>query len=323
MLFRDLKKTLNEKVENIYLIYGDDAFLRETSLRLIKEKALLEPDLNLTNLTGQEVKQDYETLYSSTQSYPFMSDKRYVVVRDFNPTASDLKNKVLKRVLDELPETTVFIIVNEKNAEQLAKKEGVTLVDCNKDKTVISDWVIKTCKKQGVIIAPSTVSVLASFCSNDMARISCETEKLIAYVGKNAEITKETVELLVGKETEYQVYKLADFISQSNYEASFEILFDLVNKNQDKYYLFSTIYYHYRTLLHASLSRMSASELSSHLNVHKFVAEKAITQSKRFKPKRLKAICDKLGSYDGAIKSGELLVDTALWNSVLNAMLME
>ena len=70
-------------------------------------------------------------------------------------------------------------------------------------------------------------------------------------------------------------------------------------------------------VLHASLSRMSATELSSHLGVHRFVAEKAITQSKRFKPKQLKTVCDKLGSFDGAIKSGELLVDTALWNSVL------
>ncbi len=323
MLFRDLKKSLNEKVENVYLVYGDDAFFRENAVRLIKERALSEPDLNLTNLTGQEIKLDYEVLYSATQSYPFMSEKRYVIVRDFAPTATELKNKVLKRVFEELPETTVLIIVNEKNAEQLAKKEGVTLVDCKKDKTLVLDWVQRQAKKHGVIISPKTVALISEYCGDDMARISNETEKLISYVGDNAEINEETVELLVGKETEYQVYKLTDVISFRNYDQAYEILFDLVNKNQDKYYLFSAIYHHYRVLLHASLSRMTANELSSYLGVHRFVAEKAITQSKRFKPKQLKTVCDKLGSYDGAIKSGELLVDTALWNSVLNAMLSE
>lgn len=323
MLFRDLKKSLNEKVENVYLIYGDDAFFRENAVKLIKARALSEPDLNLTNLTGQEIKADYEVLYSATQSYPFMSERRYVVVRDFAPTATDLKNKVLKRVFEELPETTVLIIVNEKSVEPLAKKENVVLVDCKKDRTLVLDWVQRTAKKHGVIISSSTVSMLSEYCGDDMSRISRETEKLIAYVGANSEINAEAVELLVGKETEYQVYKLTDAISQKKYDLAYEILFDLVNKNQDKYYLFSAIYHHYRVLLHASLSRLTVSELSQHLNVHRFVAEKAIAQSKYFKPKQLKTVCDKLGSFDGAIKSGEILVDTALWNSVLNAMLSE
>ena len=83
MKFRELKKDLATNLQAIYLIEGEDAFLRENALRLIKERGLSEPDLNLTNLSGQEVKADAELFLTAVQSYPFMSEKRYVVVRDY------------------------------------------------------------------------------------------------------------------------------------------------------------------------------------------------------------------------------------------------
>ena len=112
MKFRDLKKSLAENLQAVYLIEGEDAFLRENALRLIKERGLQEPDLNLTNLSGQEIKQDPESFLTAVQSYPFMSDKRYVVVRDYTPSATELKGKVIKRVFQEPIDTAVIVIVN-------------------------------------------------------------------------------------------------------------------------------------------------------------------------------------------------------------------
>ena len=113
MKFRELKKSLGENLELIYLIEGEDAFLRENALRLIKEKALSEPDLNLTNFLGVDIKADAEELLTAVQSYPFMSEKRYVVVRDYYPTAQELKGKLLKKVFLEPSDTTCLIIVNK------------------------------------------------------------------------------------------------------------------------------------------------------------------------------------------------------------------
>ena len=108
MEFRNLKNSLAESLQDIYLIEGEDAFLRENALRLIKEKALSEPDLNLTNLTGQEIKADAELFLTAVQSYPFMSEKRYVVVRDYYPTATELKGKIIKKVKKEDVEKEFF-----------------------------------------------------------------------------------------------------------------------------------------------------------------------------------------------------------------------
>lgn len=324
MKFKELKKTLSERLERIYLVEGEDAFLRENAVRLIKQVALSEPDLNLTNLYGQEVKADPEVLLTSTESYPFMSDKRYVVVKDYYPTAQDLKHKAVKKVFSDPSETTVLIIVNEQKCDNLKKLDSVTFVDCYKaDEDVIVGYVRRRALDEGVVITPSAIKLLLEYSNMDMTRIGGEVEKLLSFVGKDSEITKETVELLVTKSSDFQVYELTEAIGRRDYGKSFEILSDMLGKNQDKQRLFISIYYHFRRLLHATVSGATNQELANLLETKEFVIKKAREQAKRFTPKRLKQICDKLSYYDGAFKSGELGVDTALWNSILNTMITE
>lgn len=324
MKFNELKKSLTDNLSLIYLVEGEDAFLRENAVRLIKQKALSEPDLNLTNLSGQEVKEDPEALLTATQSYPFMSERRYVVVRDYYPTAQDLKCKVISKVFLEPSETTVVIIVNDRASEPLKKLSNVTVVDCAKaDEATISAWVRNRALASNVVIGSDALRTLIDYCNVDMTRISGETDKLISFVGENSEITVTAVQELVGKETEYQVYELTETVARKNNGKAFDILTEMLNKNQDKQRLFISIYYHFRRLLHASVSSSSIQELAENLGIKEFAAKKAKEQAMKFKVKRLKQICDKLARYDGDFKSGEISVDTALWNSILNAMISE
>ena len=322
MKFRDLKKSLAENLQAVYLIEGEDAFLRENALRLIKERGLQEPDLNLTNLSGQEIKQDPELFLTAVQSYPFMSDKRYVVVRDYNPTATELKSKVIKRVFQEPIDTSVIVIINSEKCEALKKLEFVTVVDCNKaDAPLITSFIRNKALKSGVVVSNEAINLLLEYCSMDLTRTNSELEKLLSFVGENAEISKEQVELLVNKDTDFEVYEFTEAVATKNFDKSFEILSELAQKNQDKQRLFISIYYHFRRLLHACLSKGTIKELAESLSVKEFVAKKAREQASKFKAKRLKQICDKLSYYDGAFKSGEISVDTALFNSVLSAMM--
>ena len=322
MKFRELKKSLATELQAIYLIEGEDAFLRENALRLIKDRGLSQPDLNLTNLTGQDVKEDAELFLTAVQSYPFMSEKRYVVVRDYYPTATELKGKVIKRIFSEPNETTVIVIINSEKCEPLKKLDGVTLVDCAKaDASLISSFVRNKALKSGVVVSEDALLMLNEYCSMDLTRINGEVDKLLSFVGDNGEILKEHVELLVNKDTDFEVYKFTEAVAKKDYDKSFEILSDLTQKNQDKQRLFISIYYHFRRLLHACVSKSSVSQLAKDLGVQEFVAKKAKDQSLKFKAKRLKQICDKLSGYDLAFKSGEISVDTALFNSVLNAMM--
>ena len=322
MVFSELKKSLNDGVKPIYQIYGKDAFLRENALRLLKEGFLSEPDLNLSNYTGQDVKEDYISFSNAVRSYPFMSDKRFIVVREYYPTQKELSSSILKPLFNEPEEMTVIIIINDKKCDALSTLSTVTQVDCEKaDEDLIVRWIRAEGVKNKVIFSKEACLKLVDYCSYDMTKISGETQKLISYVGEGGEVTPNVISEITTKDTEFEIYELTAYIAENKRYEAFNALKEMLNKNQDKQRLFISIYYHFRRLLHASISKSTDSELATLLGVKEFAIKKAKQQAKKFTPKRLKEICDKLSYYDGAFKSGEVTLDTALWNSIFSAII--
>ena len=322
MKFIELEKELKNGVLPIYQIFGKDAFLRESALNDIKKVALSEPDLNLTNFQGVEVLKECDDFISAVRSYPFLSEKRYIVVYDFYPMAKDLKSKKFSEFFDAPSETSVVIFVNEKKCEALSKHPSVSIVDCDKvDDRFIVKWITGECLKSKVIIGQEALNKIIEYTSSEMTKISTEVYKLISYVGENNEITVSDVSAVISKDVEYEVYEFTGYIADLKYDKAFATLKELLNKNQDKQKLFISIYYHFRRLLHASISNLSESQLARALGVKEYAVKMARIQAKKFTPIRLKNICDKLGGFDGAFKSGDISVDSALWNSVFNVLI--
>ena len=323
MKFEELKSSLANGVKPIYLIEGEDAFLRESALKLLKDGFLQEPDFNLSNLSADDVKQDAELLFTAVQSYPFMGDWRFVVLRDYYPTTQELKSKTLKSVFNEPIDTAVLIIINEEGCLPLKKLETVTVVDCSRlSDDVISRWIRAEAKKSEVIVDKNAIELLIDYSNGDMTKISGEVNKLVAYVGKGGQIGENDVETVCTKDTDYNVFALTDAIGKGDTEKVLSMLKDMLSKNSNKYQLFATVYYHFRKLLHVSISSLSESQLAESLGIRN---PKAIfvlkNQAKNFKVKRLKEICDKFAFYDAAFKRGDVPEDNAFWNAMFNSLL--
>ena len=323
MRFSDLKKSLIDGIKPAYLIFGQDAFLRENALRLLKDKALSEPDLNLNNFLGEEIKEDCVPFINALRSYPFISEKRYVVVKDYYPTQKELSQKLIKDALSDISETTVLIIVNENSkCDALLKNPLFTLVDCQKaDDELIVRWVRAEAMKSQVIVSKQACDALIEYCHSDMTKISSELNKLLSFVGDKKEISESDVKEVVNKDSDYQIYELASSISKGDNNKTFKLLNEMLANNEDKQRLFISIYSHFRKLLHASIAKGTDKEIADLLNVKESALFMIKKQAKAFSTKRLKNICDKMSSYDGAFKSGEINVDSALLNGIFVAIM--
>ncbi len=322
MKFSELKKSLNSGVELAYIIEGEDAYLRESAYSMLKGKYLQSPELNLNNFSGSEVKEDAETFLTAIESYPFMSEKRFVVVRDYYPTNTDLKNKVVKRALTSNIESTVLIIINENKCEPLHKLNIFTVVDCSKlDSATITKWLRNKCQKADLLISNETCELIYDYTLGDMSKVNSEIEKLISYSLGEKEVTKQAVESVCKKDTEYQIFAFTDFVANGNKEKAYESLMVMLNGGEDEHHLFISIYYHFRKMFYSLISTASESELAKSLQTPEFVIRKAKSQAKKFTPKRLKSIVEKLAVYDMKFKSGELTINDVLFNSILNIIM--
>lgn len=314
MRIEDLKSSLAKGIAPVYLVEGEDAYLREVAVKTLQEKCLTSPELNLNTFEGSYVKSNPEDMIGALMQYPFMSEKRVVIVRDYNPSATDLKNKAINSYFENPVDTSLLIVVNSTPCDALKKFSCVTVVDCGKaNKAVIVRYVQGVLKKNNLIITTKNAELLADYCRLEMTKISGETEKLVAYCNGNAEVTAEDIEALVTKENDYQIYELTDQVARKNNAKAYEILGDMLSKSNDHQRIFSALYYHFRKLFYCSVNSKSNSILAKEIGVRSdYALQKLIEQSKRFSPKKLKQTVDMFAKYDADFKSGKITVVSAL-----------
>ncbi len=322
MQFTELENSLSSGVKPIYLICGKDSFLRDLSLNLIKNAGLSEPDLNLSNFQGGDLLKEVDGFLGAIKSYPFLSDKRYVVVYDYYPTLKEIAQKKLNGVFDNPEDTTVLIFVNDRKCDTLSKQKNVTLIDCEKaDNSFISKYIRNELLPHKIIIGREAIEKIIDFTSSEMSKIQSELTKLISYVGSNNEITLQDIDKVILKDIDYEIYQLTGYIADLKYDKAFSVLNEMLGKNQDKQKLFISIYYHFRRLLHSAISNLSDLELANSLGVKEYAIVKARAQARKFSPVKLKAICDKLALLDGSFKCGDITLDSALFNSIFNILI--
>lgn len=319
MKFKELKRSLAERVEPIYLVTGEDAFFLSHSVKLIIGDRVTNPALNLSNFDGSEIKGNIDKLLAALVSYPFMSDKRVVVVKEYYPNAQDLK--ALSGYFENPCETTILIFCNSASSDNIAKQKNVTTVDCSKgDLLLLSGWISNRAKSVGLTVSNLAVNKIIDYCCYDMTRINGETEKLISYALGKKQITEEDVDAVCVKETDYKLYEVVDFIASRRYDRAYESFTEMLDSAGDGQKLFVSLYYHFRKLFYVSVSNDSDKTLSEYLGIKEYAVKKAREQARRFSPKRLKAVTDKLAEEDADFKQGKLEAQSAIWNGILNIL---
>lgn len=319
MNYTEFKNGLEKgEVYPIYLFEGEDAFFRERGLSLLKSKFISQPELNYSVFQGDNFA--LNDLMSSLTAYPFMSEKRMTVIRDFLPKANGIA-KELKGYLEQPIKESILVIVNEKPSEALKKFQQVNVVDCKKaDASIISRYVKGKCATAGVSIDLESAKTLSEFCLNDMTRVENETEKLISYCFDKKQITIEDIELMVVKDTEFKIFEMTDYIGKKQFDQAILVINDMLSKGENMQRLLVSVYNYFRRLLHVAISDKSDAELAKLLNVKEFAVKKTRTQAKAFKKKSLKQAVDMLTETDYLIKSGRVMPDERIWQNLFSIM---
>lgn len=322
MRIEELKKSLAEKVYPAYIIDGDDAYLRELAVKQIKQKCLGDNDIDFCVFDGATVKNDPDSLVSALMQYPFLSEKRIVLVRDYAPTAADLKNKGLSAYFANPSDTSVLITVNVTPCENLRKIACAERVDCSKaSPAVVARYVTVTLKRQGIAVSEENARILGEYCLFDMTRVYGETEKLAAYCYGKTEATKADIDAVVIRDTDYRIYEMTEKLAQKNADGALEILNDMLSKNADPQKLFTSVYYYFRRLFFCAVSNKSYAELSKDLGIKEYAAQKSVAQAKKIGARKLKNVITAFENCDAGFKSGLISPDNALFVCVFKILI--
>lgn len=319
MLFSELKKSLDSGERySVYLLEGEERYFRALALETLKSALVSEPSLNISTFDGESL--DTGEALASLNAFPFMSERRMTVIKEFYPTAAAIKGG-LKAFFENPIKSSVLVIVNEKPNETLKKYESVCTVLCKTaDAPVIVRWLKASCNAAGVSISENAAALVAEYCASDMTRVKNETEKLIAYAGKGGDIDEKAVDFLVFRTAEYKIYEMTDFIAKKKFDSAIGVINDMLGKGETHGRIIAAVYNYFRRLLFVAISDKSNAETGALLGIREFAVKKAKEQAAAFKVRALKNAVDRLVDADFAVKSGRANADELMWINIFKIM---
>lgn len=320
MKFSQLKQHLSSQLMPAYYIFGEDAYLCLSAQKMIEKHCnITMPQLNISVFNDENF--NLEKVLAACQSLPFMDEKRVVVLNDPNFDAKTTKEivKFLKT-----KNSNVCVVFKDSNSaisnSQIANECEV--VDCNGlDEQTLFSLITFRLKKHGISITSSALKILVEYCNANMTFVDQELKKLVAFAGKNGEITPETVKSLVHKNIEFAIFELSNMVVEKNSQRVYEILDLMLANKESPTKILGMIANVFRRVFYVSITKGTDVELAKMLGVKEYAIKIARKTSKNFSPKKLKLILDQAGELDFKIKNGSISETNALMFFVANCLL--
>ncbi len=236
---RSLKQSLeNGAILPVYVIVGNDSFLKTQAMDRIVKAAVGEADD--FNLVTFENGCNLEILYNELNSCSFTSDKKCVILNDYDiEKCSKDELESLIKLAGTKYETSVFIIYfdaiaydakkSTKIKELIKAAEGVggsSVILDHRTKDELVRQLVASAKKRNCTLSPMSAGYLIDVCSTDINTLLNELSKLCLYV-KQGEITKEIIDSVAVKSVEASIFDLAKKIIAGDTAGAMRLLDDL------------------------------------------------------------------------------------------------
>lgn len=322
MTITELEKELKSNIlEGVYLLYGEETFLLESSLKKMK-KLFGELILGINYIQIDET--NVEELISDLETPAFGYEKKLVIVKNsgllkkegkrVNAKLKELKEKVAKYFsdnIDEIKEYNIVIFIEEdaekNNLYKLLEKRGKI---CNFEKQTPSQ-IISRLKSifnaYKVNIDDTTLKYLIESCGTSMQELINESRKLIEYAGENGTVSKSDVDLLCIKEVNAVIFTLTDLLGKKDITGALETLKNLIYNKEPIQKILITLYNHFKKLYLTKLALEEKKDVVQVLNLKPnqiFLVNKYKGQASYFTKEELRSIIDELILLDKNSKIG-------------------
>lgn len=323
LTIENLEKELkSKKLKSLYLFYGEELFLLESSLKKIK--ALFGETIKGINyITIDET--NCNELIANIETPSFGYEKKLILVKNTglfkkegkrkNAELANLREKINAYLQENINiiNTSVVLVFIEEEAD--TKKELYTTIDklgivCKFDyqKPIQIEKRIKAiCNAYKVEIDDRTLHYFIECTGTNMQDVINEIRKLIEYVGENGKIEKQDVDNLVIKKLESVVFDLTDSLGKKDIAKALEVLKNLIYTKEPLQKILITLYNHFKKLYLVKLALKYNKDLVSSLNLkpnQTFLVGKYKTQANYFLEEDLRKLLQDLRDLDCDFKIG-------------------
>lgn len=307
-LLQDIK---NQEYSQIYLLYGEETYLRKQYRDKMKEALVEEGDtMNHHYYEGKDTK--IEEVVDMAETLPFFASRRVIIVE--NTGWFQKGGDRMAEYLPNLPETTYLVFVEaqiDKRSKlyKAVNKQGRTAEFAHQDEQTLKRWILGMLKKEGKNITALDLQFLLERTGTEMANIKTEMEKLLCYTLKKSEITKEDIEEICTKRVQNQIFEMINAIADRNQKRALDLYYDLLTLKEPPMRILALIGRQFNLLLQVKELRKkgySPQVISEKTGLHGFVVGKYAKQAERFKTRELREALEACVEADEGVKTGKM-----------------
>jgi len=303
--------------KSFYLFYGEDTFRsREKAVMWRKEFEKKFGDLNTHVFDG--AKMTFNNFESAVQTYPFLADKKLVLIENFLENGKkDEQDKVVK-MLPKV-EDFCFVVFSETSKPDARTVLYKTLTKLGKTEEFKSltpqetqKWIGERFAKLGVQIGMREASYLAETIGSDLWQLHNEIQKLVLFAhGKP--VTVAMIDQITSANITSTIFKLTDALGAKNLPQTLENFSNLLESGEEIMGVFYRLVGHFRTMaqVRAAVDQgLNKAAIAKELKAHPFFVEKLILQSRNFGMNELREVYQNFFEIDKGIKTGKIRIST-------------
>ena len=301
MKFVELNKELKTNINHLYVLTGDDVFLQNQAVSLIKSATIKNlEEFNFAKFDAEKMfKQEF---LAQLETLPIANDYRMIVL---NEPSNDICNVLSKYQFED------FQVVVVKNSKLAAGEQ----VDCSKlDRADTTKYILNFFTKRGFQIQEQAVDYIIDATGANMSKISNELNKIAAYMHGQTLITIEIVTNLVSNSSEYVSYMLTNAIDNKSF-MDYQKIINTMSKSQSANDIFAMLGKYFRRMQYICLNK-DDNKLSSILNIKPYAIKMARQNISKNGSKFYLALYQKYIDLDYKIKSGKISADNALYELI-------
>ncbi|HTX17663.1 MAG TPA: DNA polymerase III subunit delta [Bacteroidota bacterium] len=292
----------------VYFLYGEEDFLIDEVVDALLAAGLdaATRGFNLDVVHGSDA--DGKDIVSLAASFPMMSERRVVVVRDFDRVSN---KELLQPYLENPSPSTCLVLIASKPdtrkkpypflKQHAAGGEFNRLYDSE-----IPDWIQRRAKKLGSTVSPEAAELLHAYVGNSLREVSNQIEKLLIAVGARKSIGLEDVESIVGVSKEYTVFELTKMVGEKNAPRSLEIVERMLDTGESPQMIIVMLTRHFIILAKLRELRGPAKsdfELAGALRISPYFVKEYISHLQRYTQAEIENAFLALAKADRELKS--------------------
>ena len=235
-----ISKIGENNLKPVYFLHGLEPYFINQFVEKVLEVAIpdFEKGFNEYVFFGKDISTN--DVLANARKFPMMADRQLVVIKEAQQISDigtkDGQERIEKYAKNPLSSTILVFAFNAEADERKTwvksfAEHGEMIKFTSFYDSEIPNFIMETCKNEGLKISPKAVQLLTDHIGNNLSAIVNEIQKIKINQKDSVEIDANTIQEFVGVSKEYNIYELQKAITNRNYAKSLQI-FTYFSKNE-------------------------------------------------------------------------------------------